>query len=114
MENVCNPGKVEVMIWIEKLKNRWKLDSAWQVAIVLVAFACTGLTVFFIKKPILLWLAGEEGNSILATVLYYIFILPLYNIVLLVYGLILGQFRFFWSFEKRMMERFFTWVNRQN
>ena len=100
------------MRWIEKLKNRWKLDSTWQVAVVLLAFACTGFTIFFIKKPILLWLAGEEGNSTLGTVLYYVLILPLYNVILLVYGFILGQFRFFWTFEKRMMERFFTWVKR--
>ena len=101
------------MSWIEKLKTRWKLDSAWQVAVVLVAFACTGFTIFFIKKPILLWLAGEQGNSALASVLYYIMILPLYNVILLAYGLILGKFHFFWNFEKRMMERFFTWVKRK-
>jgi hypothetical protein len=95
--------------WIEKLKNRWKLDNAWHVLIVLLVFACTGLSVFFIKKPLLNWLAGERGNTYLASLLYYIFILPLYNILLLGYGFIFGQFRFFWSFEKRLMERFFTW-----
>lgn len=99
------------MNWIEKLKIRWKLKSAWQVAAILLAFACTGFTILFIKRPLLSWLAGEEGNSALATILYYIFILPLYNIILLGYGFILGHFRFFWEFEKRFMERFFTWLN---
>lgn len=97
------------MNWLEKLKNRWKLESAWQVVIVLLAFACTGFTILFIKKPLLNWLAGEQGNTALASVLYYIFILPLYNVILLGYGFVLGQFRFFWNFEKRFMERFFTW-----
>lgn len=97
------------MNWIEKLKKRWKLRSAWQVMVVLLAFACTGFTILFIKKPILYWLAGEEGNSTMATVLYYIFVLPLYNIILLGYGFIFGQFRFFWEFEKRFVERFFSW-----
>jgi hypothetical protein len=101
------------MNWIEKLKIRWKLKSAWQVGVVLLAFACTGFTILFIKRPLLNWLAGEEGNSALATILYYIFILPLYNIILLGYGFILGHFRFFWEFEKRFMERFFTWLNRE-
>jgi hypothetical protein len=77
-----------------------------------VVFACTGFTVLFIKKPLLTWLAGEEGNSTLATVLYYIFILPLYNILLLGYGFLFGQFSFFWQFEKRFMERFFTLFKR--
>ena len=95
--------------WIEKLKNRWKLDSAGHVLIVLLVFACTGFTVFFLKKPLLIWLAGERGNTYVASVLYYIFILPVYNILLLGYGFIFGQFRFFWAFEKRFMERFFRW-----
>lgn len=104
---------MERLNWIDKLKIRWKLKSAWQVAIVLLVFACTGFTILLIKKPILFWLAGAEGNTTLASVLYYLFILPLYNIILLGYGFIFGQFRFFWNFEKRFMERFFTWVKGQ-
>lgn len=96
------------MQWIERLRNRWKLKTAWQVAVVLLVFACTGFTVLFIKRPLLYWMAGEEGNSTLATVLYYIFILPLYNVILLGYGFIFGQFKFFWEFEKRFVERFFS------
>ena len=101
------------MKWVEKLKNRWKLESAWQVVIVLIVFACTGFTILFIKKPLLSWLGGEQGDTTLASVLYYVFILPLYNIVLLGYGFIFGQFKFFWEFEKRFMERFFSWLKRK-
>jgi hypothetical protein len=98
--------------WIEKLKQRWKLESAWQVVIVLIVFACTGFTVMFLKRPLLTFLAGEQGNSVLGSVLYYIFILPIYNLILLGYGFLFGQFRFFWEFEKRFMERFFSWFRR--
>ena len=99
--------------WIEKLKSRWNVKNGWQVIIILVVFACTGFTVMFLKKPILTFLAGEQGKTTLATVLYYIFILPLYNIILLAYGFIFGQFQFFWQFEKRFMERFFSLFRRQ-
>jgi hypothetical protein len=99
--------------WIENLQHRWKVKSIWQVVVILIVFACTGFTVLLIKRPILEWLAGENGRSTLATVLYYIFILPLYNVILLGYGFLLGQFQFFWAFEKRFMERFFTMFNRQ-
>lgn len=101
------------MKWIEKLRNRWKLDSAWQVLVVLLVFACTGFTILFLKKPILNFLAGEQGNTTLASILYYIFILPLYNVILLAWGFIFGQFRFFWDFEKRFVERFFSWFRRE-
>lgn len=95
--------------WIEKMKNRWQVKNVWQVVVILIVFACTGFTVLFIKKPLLTWLAGDGGNSTLASVLYYIFILPLYNAILLVYGFVFGQFQFFYAFEKRMLERFFRW-----
>ena len=91
--------------WMERLRQRWKLNSLWQVVIVLVVFACTGFTVLFIKRPILSFLAGEEGSSTTATVLYYIFILPLYNLLLLAYGFVFGQFEFFWKFEARFFNR---------
>jgi hypothetical protein len=98
--------------WIDKLQARWNVKNGWQVVLILVVFACTGFTVMFLKKPILTFLAGEEGNTAFATVLYYIFILPLYNIILLAYGFIFGQFTFFWQFEKRFMERFFSLFRR--
>lgn len=99
-------------LWMEKLKRRWQVNHAWHVIIILLVFACTGFTVYFIKKPLLELLAGDRGNSSLASVLYYIFILPLYNTLLLAYGFLFGQFRFFWNFEKRYMERFFSLFKR--
>ena len=91
--------------WIERLKTKWNLTSAWQVVMVLLVFSCTGVTVLLLKKPVLNFLSGEEGNSATASVLYYVFILPVYNLLLLGYGFVFGQFRFFWNFEKRFVKR---------
>ena len=88
--------------------HRWKLGSPFQVIIVLVVFACTGFTVLFIKKPLLQLLAGERGDTVVASILYYILILPLYNVLLLGYGFLFGQFSFFWAFEKRLFKRLST------
>ena len=93
--------------WIERLKQRWKLESVFQVVMVLVVFACTGFTVLFLKKPILHFLVGKQGDSTAASVIYYLLILPLYNVILLAYGFLFGQFRFFWEFEKRFFNRIF-------
>jgi|SRR5689334_22894100 len=98
--------------WIELLRKRWNLTNAFQVVIVLVVFACTGFTVFFIKKPLLEFLAGSKGDTLLASILYYILILPLYNLLLLAYGFLFGQFRFFWEFEKRLFNRIFSKFNK--
>jgi hypothetical protein len=39
--------------------------------------------------------------------LYYVVILPFYNLILLVYGFIFGQGRYFLDFEKRFFSRIF-------
>ncbi|MDP4681017.1 MAG: prolipoprotein diacylglyceryl transferase [Cyclobacteriaceae bacterium] len=90
---------------LDKLQSRWKLKSAFQVVVVLVVFACTGFTVLFLKEPVISFLVGSEDQGTLFTVLYYIFIFPIYNIILLTYGFIFGQFAFFWDFEKKMWSR---------
>lgn len=93
------------ILWIERLKERWKLKSVWQVVIILIVFACTGFTIVAIKGPLLEFFAGDKRDSVLASVLYYLLILPVYNLFLLAYGFIFGQFKFFWEFEKRSFNR---------
>lgn len=93
------------MSWISRLQERWKVGSVFQVIVILIVFACTGFTVLFIKRPLFQFLF--EGNVIpwWATWLYYLLILPVYNVILLFYGFVFGQFRFFWNFEKRFFAR---------
>src|SRR5258708_278291 len=92
------------MGWIQKLQQRWKVSSLWQVINILLAFTCTGLTVVLVMRPLLHFLFGNDIPG-WARVLYYILILPIYNIVLLFYGFVFGQFRFFREFEKRFFRR---------
>lgn len=93
------------MGWLYKLQKRWELNSLRQVVLVLIVFACTGFTVFFLKKPIMAWIANSGDDNLLYSVAYYVLILPVYNAILLVYGFIFGQFHFFWRFEKKMWQR---------
>jgi hypothetical protein len=91
--------------WTERLAVRWNVSPS-RVLIILVVFACTGFTVLFLKRPLVAWASGSNGEQPwLFTVLYYVLILPVYNLVLLVYGALFGQFRFFWEFEKRFFRR---------
>ena len=96
------------MSWVQKLQQRWKVRNAFQVMVILLVFACTGFTVLFLKTPFFLYFFGDGPMPVWASVLYYILILPVYNLFLLFYGAILGQFQFFWAFEKRFFGRIFT------
>jgi len=94
------------MSWLDKLKDRWKVGSILQVIVILVVFACTGFTVLLIKRPIFNYLFEGGEVPVWASVVYYILILPVYNVFLLFYGFVFGQFQFFWNFEKRFFARF--------
>jgi hypothetical protein len=98
--------------FLEKLKIKWQLKSLWQVILILVVFACTGFTILFIKQPIFDFFGLDNTKgSFFKTVLYLLLVLPLYQLFLLIYGFIFGQFSFFWEKEKqfiRRMNRFFS------
>jgi sulfite exporter TauE/SafE len=94
------------MSWIKKMQDKWELKSFWQVIIVLVVFALTGSTVLLIKGPILDIISGGNEREWWMTAIYIMLILPIYNIILLCYGFLLGQFAFFWKYEQKMLRRF--------
>ncbi|MBC7923655.1 MAG: prolipoprotein diacylglyceryl transferase [Ferruginibacter sp.] len=92
--------------WIEKLKTRWGVRNAGQVVIILVVFACTGITAMYIKRPVFAWLGvGEATPGWLKALIYIFTVLPAYQVFLLGYGFLFGQFAFFWNFEKRFFGR---------
>ncbi|WP_158855788.1 DUF6787 family protein [Lunatibacter salilacus] len=92
--------------WLQKLQYKWKLKSIWQVILVLIVFACTGMTVLYIKKPIFALLGVDMSTGgFYKTVLYLLLVLPLYQVFLLIYGFIFGQFSFFWEKEKQFLRR---------
>lgn len=94
------------MSWINKLQSKWGLTSLWQVVIILIVFALTGSTVLLIKNPLIYLITGGAEKEWWMTVIYLLLILPIYNILLLGYGFIFGQFAFFWKYEQKMLKRF--------
>ena len=93
--------------YLKRLQDKWDLRSMRQVVLVLLVFACTGMTVLFIKQPIFSLLDIDmETGGFWKTLLYLLLVLPLYQIILLIYGFIFGQFGFFWEKEKEFLRRF--------
>ncbi|PHX92986.1 MAG: prolipoprotein diacylglyceryl transferase [Flavobacteriales bacterium] len=89
------------MGFIGKLKLRWKLKTTWMVWLILLVFCLTGSTVMYLKR----FVQPYMGDHWWVDVVYYILVLPFYNILLLMYGFIFGQFKYFWAFEKRFFQR---------
>lgn len=92
--------------WSDRLKSRWQLKSGWQVLLVLLTFSCTGFSVLFLKKPLYDLVGITEATPLwIRAGFYSLTILPAYQVLLLAWGFIFGQFRFFWDFEKKLFNR---------
>lgn len=92
----------------KKLKERWEIQSNFQLALILVVFSITGSLAAWVSKPFveLLGLHDSLIPKWLFLILRLILIFPIYNLILLIVGTIFGQFHFFWKFEKKMFARF--------
>ncbi len=88
--------------FLERMKEKWGLTSLLQVVIIFIVFAATGMTVVFIRPLIFELLGITNANGWLKTVSYLVLVFPLYQILLLTYGFLFGQFAFFWEKEKKM------------
>ena len=89
--------------FIEKLKIKWGLESVFQVIIVLLVFSITGSTVVYLRKFLFSVLGFDESTSMwLKTITYIVFVFPAYQVLILAYGTLLGQFDFFWKKEKKL------------
>ena len=87
-------------------KERWNIKSNWQLFVIILVFAITGSSAAYLSKPILLAI-GISKDTVSAWEYYPLYILlifPVYQVLLVAYGFIFGQFTFFWAFEKKMLK----------
>ena len=87
-------------------KERWNIKSNWQVFVILVVFAVTGSSAALLSKPVLALfgiIKGDVSNWVYYP-LYIILLFPIYQVLLVSFGFVFGQFTFFWAFEKKMLK----------
>jgi hypothetical protein len=93
-------------IQMEKLKQRWGVQSNLQLTIIFIVFAITGSASAMVSKPVCLWLGiTKEDFGFLFTPIRLILIFPLYQVLLVSIGFLFGQFAFFWKFEKKLLRK---------
>ncbi|MRT15977.1 diacylglyceryl transferase [Vitellibacter sp. q18] len=89
---------------MKKLKKRWNIETNRQLFIIFLVFAITGssaaklaapLTDFFEIKKEMGWYVYWPFRIVI--------ILPIYQVLLVFFGWVFGEFQFFWNFEKKML-----------
>lgn len=96
------------LVIFKKLENKWVVDYRWEMIRIFIVFAITGTSSMLVGRPImeLIGITKENLNPILYWILFVIIGLIFYQILLVTFGWLFGQFNFFWEFEKKMLKRF--------
>lgn len=90
---------------MKRLKERWGIDSNWQLTVIFIVFAITGSTAAKFAGPLLdfLGMYKETTNGWIYWPVRILAIFPIYQILLVFFGWLFGEFSFFWAFEKKML-----------
>lgn len=91
-----------------KVEKRWKVTYRWEMIAIFIVFALTGSSSLFVGRPLMKWIGitKENLNIIVYWILFIIIGLIFYQILLVTFGWLFGQHKFFWEFEKKMLKRF--------
>jgi len=92
---------------MRRLKERWGITSNWRLTVIFVVFAITGSTAGKLAGPLteLVGITKDMGPWIYWPVRILI-IFPAYQVLLVFFGWLFGEFSFFWQFVKRMFAIF--------
>jgi hypothetical protein len=93
------------------VRERWGVGP-WGALAILLAFALAGMSVLKISRPIMHYLLPADTPKWLWWTVRILVIVPIYEVLLLSYGTILGKREFFWSKQKRTL-RFLSWPLRK-
>lgn len=94
-----------ICIMFGKLQKKWNVSTR-QFWIIFIVFAGTGTTAAYLTRTITAWLGmGPQTHWGWKLALRLGMLLIGYQILLLFYGTLFGQFRFFWKYERKLLER---------
>ncbi len=100
------------MGYFDRLKIKWNIASNKQLFVVFVVFGITGSSSVKIAQPFLDYIGLHPAifNDIfLGNLLYWslriLVIFPLYQVLLILFGILFFQFPFFWEFEKKILRK---------
>ena len=87
-------------MFMDKLKNLFKVSSTNQLIVVFIVFGITGSMSLVISEYISRFFNFDN------IILSIIFVLVIYQILLIIIGALFGEFDYFWEMEKKILSRF--------
>jgi len=93
---------------MKKLKQRWGIDSNFQILIIFLVFTINGSFAVYIANPVTNFIGIDKETTapLLFWTIRILVVFIIYQITLVIVGTIFGQKKFFWNMEKKMLRRF--------
>ena len=85
---------------MDKLKNLFRVSSTYQLIVVFIVFGITGSLSLVLSG----YISGFFNFD--SIVLSIIFVLVIYQVLLIIIGTLFGEFDYFWEMEKKIISRF--------
>jgi len=100
--------------FFEKLKKRWEIQHNWELVIILLVFALTGTSTIYLYDFIKNWIGITPETFFATKIIAFTFLaLPLYNILLILWGKVLGKGIFFQRFAKQFLGKIFPFLQKK-
>ena len=91
---------------IQRVLKIFKVNSINRLIIIFIVFAITGsLSVILGEYVLLLFFSDDVVKGFFYWVIRILIIFPLYQILLIIIGSVFGEFKYFWSIEKKILKR---------
>jgi hypothetical protein len=96
---------------LEKLKQRWKLKTNWDIFLILLVFTIAGFSAKYTRFHLFEYFGFNDLHIIPWFLLFILIIFPAHQIYLFIFGFIVGKFKFFLDFEVKLMKKIgFKWL----
>tara|TARA_B100000575_G_scaffold266115_1_gene243185 strand:+ start:2465 stop:2776 length:312 start_codon:yes stop_codon:yes gene_type:complete len=90
---------------LKKLKERWGITSNFQLVVIFIVFGITGTVSAYISGPLTEIIIGDKSdlNWIIRLLIRILVLTPIYQVLLLFFGYIFFQYKFFYNFVKKFL-----------
>ena len=92
---------------LRKLVKKFKANSIKHLLLIFTIFALSGTGSLLISDPILV--ALDLKNFVTSYPLFIfiriLIIIPIYQLMLIIIATLFGEFKYFWQFEKKFLQR---------
>ncbi len=101
--------------FVKSVKKKYNITTTKDFILIVCVFSSAGMAVALSRRPIFAYLGLNHAKIWVQIIFIFLLIVPLYQLLTLIFGFMVGKFSFFWERQKvlgRFLKRaFLTCLN---